>query len=100
MATPDAATEILASVPSPDAFPALEAWFAERRELLARLCPTPELEATLCSLDVGALVGPPRRPFGHHADPLFRKLVVAALLADWACYPAPADQVAFERLLY
>jgi hypothetical protein len=100
MATPEAVTAILAAVPDPGDLSGLEGWFAARQQILARLRPTAALEATLCSVDVGALVRPARRPFGHHADPIFRKLVVATLLADWGCYTAPVDQVGFERLLF
>lgn len=38
-------------------------------------------------------------PFGAHASPEWRRFAMAALLADWAAYPEPADRVDFARLL-
>lgn len=43
---------------------------------------------------------PPTGPLGRYEDPIWRKFVLAALLADWACYTDPAERVDFSRLLF
>jgi hypothetical protein len=99
MLSTSTATEILATVPSQD-WSSLEPWFAARRRELAHLEPDPELEATLQFIDAGSVVRTPLSPFGHYANADWLRLTIATLLADWACYPVPVDQVSFERLLY
>jgi hypothetical protein len=96
----DAAGRILADVPDLGDWNDLEIWFAKRREALAALRSTPEITDTLFPVDVGAQVGAPRSPFGRYADPVFRKLVLATFLADWACYDEPVNQVSLARLFY
>jgi hypothetical protein len=92
--------EILREVPDFCGGGDLDAWLAEQLRLLDSVRPAPEVEASLTALDVGSVLGPRISPFGHCADATWRKLVMSAFLADWACYRAPVDRVGFERLLH
>jgi hypothetical protein len=82
--------------PDPFDTPAAEAWLARG---LARM-------ATIANADQAARsftsVTPDPSPsrLGPLGDPLFRRTVLATYLADLASYPAPGDQVSFERLAY
>jgi hypothetical protein len=92
--------EILREIPDLCGGGDLAAWLAEQLRLLDSVRPVPEVEASLTPIDVGSVLGPRTSPFGHHADATWRRLVVSAFLADWACYRAPVDRVGFDRLLH
>lgn len=92
--------DALEAVPDPADIAGATRWFEERRAALRGLEPSPATLASFRATEVGRVLGQPAPPFGRHADATFRKLVLAALLADWACYEAPVDQVRFDRLLH
>ncbi|MFO0759617.1 MAG: hypothetical protein U0359_24200 [Byssovorax sp.] len=92
--------DLRSPLPAPDFADtgALLAWLAAGRATLAGLTPTPALEASIEPLEY--LPSGELGPLGRFADARFRTLVAATFLADLASYPAPVDQVDFERLLY
>ncbi|AKT39488.1 hypothetical protein [Chondromyces crocatus] len=90
---------VLVSMAEPADVDGARVWFEARLALLQALVPSPALEASFCSTSVVDVLEPPVPPFGRYGHSRWRKLVLATLLADWACYPTPGDQVSFARLL-
>jgi hypothetical protein len=89
---------LLEGVPDLGDVAAATAWFEAKQAILRSLEPSPEIEASCRSVAVNDLVGAPSPPFGRYGDAAWRKLVLATLLVDWSCYPAPVDRVGIERL--
>ncbi|XXY48071.1 hypothetical protein WME91_49545 [Sorangium sp. So ce269] len=89
---------LLGDVPDLGDVPAATAWLEAKLALLRALGPSPEIEASFRPVSVLDLIGAPAPPFGLYGDAVWRRLVLATLLADWSCYPLPVDQVGIERL--
>ena len=90
---------ILEGIPDLADLPGAAAWFAAGLSALRALPPSPEVEASFRPMPVAGALGEAGPPFHRYGDLAFRKLVLATLLADHACYPVPADQVRLDRLL-
>jgi hypothetical protein len=99
-ATPSATEEPgeLAGFSDWDALPARLAGVIDRAR---GAMPSEEIAATFAAIEGegegerDAILG----PLGRCGDSRFRALVGATFAADLACYPAPGDQVSFDRLL-
>lgn len=84
----------LRAIPAP-AFP--EAWLHRRLAALQSLPRAPGLADAVMSL--GYLPPTESSCLGRYGDPRWLSFALGAFLADLACYPEPASQVGFERLL-
>lgn len=96
----DMGMDVLEAVPDLVDIGGATRWFEERRAVLRGLEASPAVLASFRATEVGRALGEAAPPFGLYADATFRKLVLAVLLADWACYEAPVDQIHFDRLLH
>lgn len=85
-------------VPDFGAPEALTSWLSEGQRALGALAWSEALEASVASHECPA--GDEPGPLGRYGDPRWRTFAAAVFLADLASYPAPVDQVGFERLLY
>ncbi len=92
--------DILSSIPDFEDPVAAKEWFDETSKHLRAFQWSIEAEERFISMDVHEMAAPRESPFGYYASPPWRRLTLAVLSCDWACYPAPVDQVTFERLVY
>ncbi|EYF03069.1 hypothetical protein [Chondromyces apiculatus] len=91
--------DLLAAVPDLTGIAESTAWFEEKRETLRSFVASPTVLASFKPMQVRDVLGAPAAPFGRYTDAAWRKTVLAVLLADWACYAMPGDQVSFARLV-
>jgi hypothetical protein len=90
---------LLRNIPDPRGigFDSLAAWLDER---MAKLKKVHFSEGFLKSFAPFEWKEPCALPFGVEASPVWRRLFLATLLADWACYDRAASRVDFARLKY
>ncbi|MGH6815013.1 MAG: hypothetical protein ACREC6_04855 [Hyphomicrobiaceae bacterium] len=88
---------ITASVPDLSDWDGVRVWVEDRLRCLRQTSFDEPLRATFTAVDAPASFSTMLGPYG---SPLWRRLAVAAFLADWACYEKPGDRVDFSRLLF
>ncbi len=94
---------LLDSVPDWGDWTRLTDWINQRQELESSwqaALTGGRNDSNWISLEWNEIATPTLPPFGYYSSPLWRKFVTAAYFADLCSYPAPDDQVSFERLLF